>query len=134
MQDKEFKCEECGKVFKRNSDLVRHVATHSESRPYKCNTCGKTYKRSTHLKRHIERIHNTIVKTRKVQRLQPNEKGDLVPIPEKIKPKFLLSNAIDSTSIDAATLSSVLNAVEGAGSHNDNSEYVYFDVIDNIDL
>lgn len=57
------------------------MATHSDSRPHVCKSCGKAYKRSTHLRRHEESAHKVTSKGRKVQRLQRNGNGTLVPVP-----------------------------------------------------
>lgn len=132
MQEKQFTCDQCQKSFKRNSDLVRHVATHSDVRPHVCQTCGKSYKRTTHLKRHEESAHNTITKTRKVQRLQPNEAGDLVPVPEKKKTKATTEVVESSTCLEQQVFMPVLQTVNNIQSiDNVNTDFVYFNVIEN---
>lgn len=84
-QEKHFRCDQCGKIFKRNSDLIRHFKTHSNDRPFVCKSCGKTYKRSAHLRRHEESAHMIFSKGRKVQRLQTDENGELVPAADEKK-------------------------------------------------
>ncbi|KAG8140239.1 hypothetical protein E2320_002950 [Naja naja] len=71
MGEKSHTCPYCGKGFRRNSHLTRHLATHSglqrplggkrlgqqvpeEDRPFSCSYCGKTFARSAHLARHQE--------------------------------------------------------------------------------
>lgn len=86
-QERHFKCNECDKAFKRNSELVRHKTSHSDLRPHVCETCGVSYKRSTHLRRHEESQHGTTTKNRRVQRLTKDANGQLVPVPEQKKSK-----------------------------------------------
>ncbi|GMM33707.1 Met32 protein [Saccharomycopsis crataegensis] len=50
--EKVFKCGSCPLSFKRNSDLKRHVKTHSATLPHICNNCGKSFARKDALKRH----------------------------------------------------------------------------------
>lgn len=40
---KPFKCTICNKSLTRKSNLVSHLALHSEERPHKCNECGKNF-------------------------------------------------------------------------------------------
>ncbi|XP_078107563.1 uncharacterized protein LOC144518629 isoform X2 [Sander vitreus] len=47
------KCDVCGKEFKYNSVLQRHVRTHTGERPYTCKTCGKDFTQMSTLKDHI---------------------------------------------------------------------------------
>eukprot|EP01137_Pigoraptor_chileana_P005756 Opistho-2@49242 len=47
----------CGKRFKENAALFKHVKSHSPSRPYQCNMCGTAFKLKHHLKRHKEKVH-----------------------------------------------------------------------------
>lgn len=58
---KKFICKhnDCGKVFRFKSEMERHMAIHSSSRPYKCQykNCIKTFKRSDALENHIRCSH-----------------------------------------------------------------------------
>lgn len=99
-KERHFKCNQCDKAFKRNSELVRHQTCHSEVRPHVCKICHLSYKRTTHLKRHEESQHGTTT-TRRVQRLKKDENGILVPIHEekKQKPKSKKKQKTDSDQI-----------------------------------
>nr|CAB3267971.1 zinc finger protein 236-like [Phallusia mammillata] len=49
-------CMFCPKEFKKPSDLVRHIRTHTQERPYKCSKCHKSFAVKTSLTAH-ERTH-----------------------------------------------------------------------------
>mmetsp|Transcript_22183 Transcript_22183/g.19016 ORF Transcript_22183/g.19016 Transcript_22183/m.19016 type:complete len:99 (-) Transcript_22183:1865-2161(-) len=58
---KTFHCRfpDCGKVFRYRSEIVRHIATHSNYRPYICqhDGCHKSFKRLDALENHM-RVHS----------------------------------------------------------------------------
>jgi hypothetical protein len=58
---KKFVCKHpgCGKFFRYKSEIVRHTATHSESRPFICNYdgCFKAFKRNDALENHVRSSH-----------------------------------------------------------------------------
>ncbi|XP_069874420.1 zinc finger protein 202-like isoform X1 [Dipodomys merriami] len=63
-------CPVCGKSFRCNSHVIRHLRTHTGERPYKCVECGKSYTRSTHLARH-QKVHR-----RAHKRPPPRRRGE----------------------------------------------------------
>nr|XP_005572766.1 PREDICTED: zinc finger protein 891 isoform X1 [Macaca fascicularis] len=53
MGEKQYECKECGKVFNDSSTLRRHIRTHTGEKPYECNQCGKAFSQKTSLKAHM---------------------------------------------------------------------------------
>ena len=52
VENKEFKCSYCGKIFTRKSNLKRHELIHTPENQFKCNACDKQFHRSDELKYH----------------------------------------------------------------------------------
>ncbi|XP_069034336.1 zinc finger and BTB domain-containing protein 49-like isoform X2 [Embiotoca jacksoni] len=53
---KSFRCDYCGKVFKDNYKLNRHLTIHTGLKPHSCEICGKKFVEKSRLKSH-KRIH-----------------------------------------------------------------------------
>ncbi|XP_035154319.1 transcription factor Ovo-like 2 isoform X5 [Callithrix jacchus] len=56
-QVKRHLCAFCGKGFNDTFDLKRHVRTHTGIRPYKCNVCNKAFTQRCSLESHLKKIH-----------------------------------------------------------------------------
>jgi len=55
--DKEmYACDQCDKMFSKQSSLARHKYEHSGIRPFVCDTCNKAFKHKHHLAEH-KRLH-----------------------------------------------------------------------------
>ncbi|KAL2305844.1 hypothetical protein Nmel_003736 [Mimus melanotis] len=56
-QVKRHLCTFCGKGFNDTFDLKRHVRTHTGIRPYKCEVCNKAFTQRCSLESHLKKIH-----------------------------------------------------------------------------
>lgn len=51
--DRPFKCEYCGKCFRKNGTLQTHIRTHTGEKPYHCDLCNKNFAQIGHLTEHL---------------------------------------------------------------------------------
>lgn len=127
-QEKQLKCDKCGKLFKRNSELVRHKATHSDARPHVCGKCGTAYKRRTHLSRHELSAHNVAptANGRRVRRLKLDDTGALVPAADKSK------QDTQPIAADEANAYFMMTVPDGVEIHMPNEEMVQIYGVDGL--
>ncbi|XP_021362484.1 zinc finger E-box-binding homeobox 2-like isoform X2 [Mizuhopecten yessoensis] len=52
-----YACDQCKKMFSKQSSLARHKYEHSGARPFSCELCGKAFKHKHHLTEH-RRLHS----------------------------------------------------------------------------
>lgn len=45
-------CRECGRSFKKSSDLKRHYKAHNSDCPFECKECGQRFRVQSNLKQH----------------------------------------------------------------------------------
>lgn len=51
-KSKVYRCQECGKEFRRPSSLSTHKLIHSDHKPFPCSYCGKKFLRKSDMKKH----------------------------------------------------------------------------------
>ena len=64
---RDYKCDMCGKCFKRRSHLICHMAKHSNLRDHTCDMCGKSFKQRCHLIRHMAKVCKRKIVSRAVK-------------------------------------------------------------------
>uniref|UniRef100_A0A8C2Z7T4 Zinc finger and BTB domain containing 49 n=2 Tax=Cyclopterus lumpus TaxID=8103 RepID=A0A8C2Z7T4_CYCLU len=53
--NKQYCCEECGKIFKHPSNLELHKRSHTGEKPFQCNVCGRYFSQAGNLQTHLRR-------------------------------------------------------------------------------
>lgn len=49
---KSYACGICGRIFKRTTDLDRHLLIHTGEKPFTCLVCNTSFRKKDHLNRH----------------------------------------------------------------------------------
>ena len=57
INERRFKCDECGQAFMQKEFLTRHKLTHTGEVPFRCDICGKAFRQLVNLKQHKIRKH-----------------------------------------------------------------------------
>lgn len=57
-----FPCPLCGKIFKSNYHLGKHLPAHEEKKPQTCQICGRVFKYKLAFEKHVQ-THSEFVKT-----------------------------------------------------------------------
>jgi uncharacterized Zn-finger protein len=53
----EYLCPFCSKLIKTNSNLKKHIRTHTGEKPYSCNICNSAFNDQSNLNRHLSTVH-----------------------------------------------------------------------------
>ena len=59
IQDPQYVCDICGKMYKSKSNLETHIRIHDGTSLFNCEFCGKLFTQKISLKRHLP-IHTQI--------------------------------------------------------------------------
>ena len=52
-----FKCNQCGRLCRNQSELNIHQRVHTKERPHKCTQCRRSFTQVSHLNEHTKNIH-----------------------------------------------------------------------------
>ena len=52
-----YKCSDCGRLCRNQSELKIHQRVHTKQRPHKCTECRRCFTQVSHLNEHIKNIH-----------------------------------------------------------------------------
>ncbi|KAH9528064.1 hypothetical protein DERF_002037 [Dermatophagoides farinae] len=56
-ENREYRCDQCTKIFHWRSNLIRHQASHDHNRRYSCEACRKSFTDQSNLQRHVRSQH-----------------------------------------------------------------------------
>ena len=63
MKLEQFKCVECGKTYKTQSNLNKHIKlVHECRKDHICTECGNAFAQKSHLDQHISAKHSKVIK------------------------------------------------------------------------
>ena len=94
-EEPQFECSTCGKKFKRQAYLRKHMASHDDNRPYPCRICNKMFRsEATRSKHMVQHTADALVRTVVAKTIPPTS---LVPPPPQSVPLALTNHVIPRT-------------------------------------
>ena len=111
MDNNEFRCEICNKVFSTKGNLTSHKNKKTPcipagSNPYQCKLCGKIFNKKSHLDDHMDKKLNACVPTNYMIDLIKNQKEFQLQLQETLKTQL---QQLQITHADKNTINTTQN-------------------------
>ena len=62
----DLQCQQCGKLFSRKHDLLRHEVVHTGAKAFECKHCDKGFTRKETLTQHVKTVHDKVRAYRRI--------------------------------------------------------------------